>query len=339
MRWDLHTNDSIDDADLMGDWYTLFNKCEGELLLNIIKRRQFKLRGIKTNLTELKNLLVPFVHLKEYKDKEKELQESIKKYDSDIQANKQKKFKRDVLDYKNSTVYKWQVSLDDQQDELEDLSMDESSEEPILTRPLGMLGFTTRRMEVTSNPPYSQERPAPSNRQPGRRDVRRDDYQAPLDYRTPTNNRYNIPTYNRFSPLRRYEQRSPHSLYRREFGEERGFPRAAHRDRPPGRWRPCIPYRNSGWRGQNGNRGRAPGENHQNMREEEAPNADQQHTPWNQERLLPRKKHGTHTQEPRKRKQTRGRRGGKKKKKKARILGQGIFNLSNTIFPRRIRST
>lgn len=79
LRWDVNPNDAIDNTDLMKDWYSLFNKCEGELLRNIIKRKQFKMRGIESNITEIKNLLLPFVHLKEYKDKEKELQESITK--------------------------------------------------------------------------------------------------------------------------------------------------------------------------------------------------------------------------------------------------------------------
>ncbi|XP_073448907.1 mitochondrial glycine transporter isoform X1 [Aquarana catesbeiana] len=34
-------------------------------------------------------------------------------------------------------------------------------------------------------------------------------------------------------------------------GERRGFPRVTYQDKPPGRWRPRIPYRNQGWRGQN----------------------------------------------------------------------------------------
>lgn len=55
-------------------------------------------------------------------------------------------------------------------------------------------------------------------------------------------------------------------------------------------------------------------------------------TSWSQERVSPRKKHGTHIQEYRKRKQARGRRGGKKKKKASKLLGQGIFNLSNVQF-------
>lgn len=65
--------------------------------------------------------------------------------------------------------------------------------------------------------------------------------------------RYNVPTYNRFSPLR--NQQGPYSLYRRNFREERDFPRERQRDRPPGRWKACVPYRTHGWRGWNGNRG------------------------------------------------------------------------------------
>lgn len=38
--------------------------------------------------------------------------ENQQKYDVEIQVKKQKKFKRDVLDYTNKMVYKWQVEME-----------------------------------------------------------------------------------------------------------------------------------------------------------------------------------------------------------------------------------
>lgn len=93
----------------MEKWYSFFNKCENDLLQNIDERRQYKLRGIETNITELKSSLLPFSNQSEYKEKDTQLQEIIKKYDIEVQAKKQKKFKRDILDYMNKKVYKWQV--------------------------------------------------------------------------------------------------------------------------------------------------------------------------------------------------------------------------------------
>lgn len=91
LRWDVHPNDNVDDSELMDEWYSFFNKCEGEVLQNIVKRRQFKLRRIEANITEIKSMLLPFVNQREYKEKEQELQEIIKKYDGEVQVKKQKK--------------------------------------------------------------------------------------------------------------------------------------------------------------------------------------------------------------------------------------------------------
>lgn len=74
---------------------------------------------------------MPFVNQKEYKDKERELQKFIKKYDIEIHPKKQKKFKRVALDYKNKTFYKWQAEIEELIEELDDTSMDESPSEEI----------------------------------------------------------------------------------------------------------------------------------------------------------------------------------------------------------------
>lgn len=69
----------MDDATLVKEWYSFFSKCENELLQNIVKRRQLKLRGVESSINEIKNLLLPYSNQNDYKAKEKELQEIIKK--------------------------------------------------------------------------------------------------------------------------------------------------------------------------------------------------------------------------------------------------------------------
>lgn len=231
------------------------------------------MRMIETSITEIKNSLLPFVHLKEYKDKEKELQESIKKYDTTIQAKKQKKFKRDVMDYKNSNVYKWQIHGDSQDEQPDDPSMEEESEEPILLPPLGMMGGTPRRVD---NIPYSPTRLITPNIISERRDNRRDDYRGPPNYRTPSNNRYNIPVRNRYSPLRD-DYRGQHPGYRRGYEGGRDFPRVTYQDKPPGKWRPHIPYRNPGWRGRNAYGGPRPRDRYWSPRRTEGLNTYQRY--------------------------------------------------------------
>lgn len=94
LRWDLNPNDNLNDVTLMEEWYSFFSKCEKELLGKIVRRRQFKLRGIEDTINEIKSLLLPYSNQNEYKTKERELQDIIKKYDAEIQAKKQKKVQK-----------------------------------------------------------------------------------------------------------------------------------------------------------------------------------------------------------------------------------------------------
>lgn len=128
LRWDIHPNDHLNEPPLTEKWYQFFNKCKSDLLQTIIKRRKFKLQGVETHIVELQNSLLPFLSKPDYKDKETQLQESIKKYETEIQTKKQKKFKRDVLDYKNNKVYKWQAE-EECPLELDEVSLEDSSSE------------------------------------------------------------------------------------------------------------------------------------------------------------------------------------------------------------------
>lgn len=56
-----------------------------------------------------------------------------------------KKFKGDVLDYRNMKVYKWQSSLGDHKDELDDTLMDETPEEAIRAWILGLVDSTPQQ--------------------------------------------------------------------------------------------------------------------------------------------------------------------------------------------------
>lgn len=232
-------------------------------------------------------------------------------------------------------MYKWQSLLGDHNDELDDTIMDETPEEAIGARMLGLVDNNPQPSPPVNPNVRNSGRPRPPNRIPDRPDYRRVSYQEPPEYRTLNNMRYNVPIYNRFSPLR--NQQGPYSPYRRDFREERDFPRERQRDRPPGRWKACALYRVHGWRGQNGNRWhseRRPTENWGR------PNPNHELGIWREDKpqLWPGlqsrkglKRHRRNTKEPGKKKQTRGCRGGRKKKKKS-ALGKGIYNLSNATF-------
>lgn len=128
----MNPNDGLNDATLIEDCYAFFSKCEKELLSNIVKRRQLKLRGIEANISEIKTLLQPYSNQSDYKIKERELQEIIKKYDLEIQAKKQKKFKREVLDYTNRKVYKWQMDIEGADEDPDEISLDDNPSDEVI---------------------------------------------------------------------------------------------------------------------------------------------------------------------------------------------------------------
>lgn len=246
LRWDLNPNDNLNDVTLMEEWFSFFSKCEKELLGNIIKRRQLKMRTIEVNINEIRTLLLPFNSQSDYKVKERELQEHIKKYDANIQAKKQKKYKRDVLDYTNKKVYKWQIELGETSVDSDELSLDDQFSDEIIeedTQPLN----TPRRTRFENTTPSRREAiprtPNSPSRYPGNR---RDDYYG----RPPMSPRYNVPTRNRYSPLGYGRQRTPwDSRNRREYPEERDFQQGRPRERPPERWNARVQYHPPSWRG------------------------------------------------------------------------------------------
>lgn len=134
---------------------------------------------MEASIIEIKNLLLPCINHNDYKDKEKELQEFIKKYDAEIQIKKQKQCKRDVMDYKNMNVYKWQLALEDPNEELDDTLMDDSSGEASGENRVGILATTPQQVGPTNHGMWNREQPRPSNWSEDRPVRRRVSYQEP----------------------------------------------------------------------------------------------------------------------------------------------------------------
>lgn len=127
-------------------------------------------------------------------------------------------------------VYKWQLALADPIEDLDDTLMDDSPEGSIGAIMLGPIVNTPQQPGRTNLAPRKHQRSGPLNWYPYRPEPRRVNYQEPLEYRTPNTQKYNIPINNRFSPLRRGNQYYTYPQYRREFREERDFPRGGPRD-------------------------------------------------------------------------------------------------------------
>lgn len=221
------------------------------MLGNIVKRRQLKLRGIEANINEIKSLLQPYSNQNDYKIKERELQDIIKKYDLEIQAKKQKKFKRDVLDYTNRRVYKWQIENEVIDADHDEISLDDNPSED--NAEMGVPNQNTLRQTRFEHLPTVRnvEAPRTPNYARGRAGNRRENHYEPHYGRSPVTPPYNVPMYNRFSPIReeRHYTSQWSSGYRRDNGRERDFFQGRPRDRPPGRWNAKVQYRRPGWRG------------------------------------------------------------------------------------------
>lgn len=144
------------------------------------------MKGVEASIAEIKNQLAPFANQAEYKHKERELQELIKKYDTEIQAKKQKKYKRDVLDYHNMKVYKWQTTIIHPGDGLEDdLLLDVSPDTSIDMEQETLINNTPQQMMSTNiKYPYRQQQGTPYRHQ-ARPDTRRVNYQEQTTSRTP----------------------------------------------------------------------------------------------------------------------------------------------------------
>lgn len=218
LRWTISPNGAVNDKGLMEDWYRFFNESETALLGKIVVRRWHKLKNIETEILQIRDQLIPFLESREYKDKEKNLQEAVTKYDKEIQQKKQKKFRRDVLDYKNQQVYKWQIEENYMEDDHNISMIDKSRESSVIeetttwqeTRPTGIRTPRERPEEIPT-PGIRREGYSPECRY--YRQQARDG--GRLQQRNNVPNTQRTPRYrNRYSPLRNEHQHTPRSRRR-----------------------------------------------------------------------------------------------------------------------------
>lgn len=245
LRWDISPNDAVNDKGLMEDWYKFFNDSENALLGKIVIRRRHKLKNIETEILQIRDQLVPFLESREYKEKENKLQEAMTKYDKEIQLKKQKKFRRDVLDYKNQQVYKWQIDENYMEDNHNISMIDESRESSVIedTTPWQEIRPTEIRTPRTRPEELPNIRMRREGTSPERRYYRDQagDENRPQQWNNPSSilrtPRYN----NRYSPLRNEQHYTPYE----EPSHRRGFFPREYRGRPPVFRNRRSPYRDT----------------------------------------------------------------------------------------------
>ena len=113
LRWDVPINDGLTDKESTDEWFQFFNDKGLELLALLIKRKQRKIRTVDRNVTELKTNLEGSKELPEFIALSKQLQRDMEQKDKETVARKKRKYQRDMKDYEDDLVFKWQNKLEE----------------------------------------------------------------------------------------------------------------------------------------------------------------------------------------------------------------------------------
>lgn len=90
------------DQESIEEWFKFFNEKGLELLRFLLKRKQRKLRKIDQTIEEIKG---------EFTTLTAQLNKALMKKDKEVQNRKSKKYTRDINDFRNDPVFKWQRQL------------------------------------------------------------------------------------------------------------------------------------------------------------------------------------------------------------------------------------
>lgn len=105
LRWDVHPPQGEPEVD---SWYKYFNEAGVNLLGILITKKCNKLSMLDNEIKELKDKLLTHKNSPEYTALSSNLQKHLEKEDKEQRSKKQKKYSRDVGDYKTSNVFGWQ---------------------------------------------------------------------------------------------------------------------------------------------------------------------------------------------------------------------------------------
>lgn len=109
LRWDVAPEYQGDDNIEDDEWAEFFVKCGLDLIKFIIKRKQKKLQEIQGKIEELREKLEPNKNDEEYKLTSENIQLTLEKKEQEIIKRKNGKYRRDMGDFKNGRIFKWQI--------------------------------------------------------------------------------------------------------------------------------------------------------------------------------------------------------------------------------------
>lgn len=106
---DVAPNDGMTYPTLQEEWYKFFKNSEKRMLNLILDRRRAKLTQLNHAIQVTKGILDPHKDTKEYIERMNHIKEFMDKVDKETQNKKLKKYQRDINDYQQNMVYKWQA--------------------------------------------------------------------------------------------------------------------------------------------------------------------------------------------------------------------------------------
>ncbi|XP_069611822.1 uncharacterized protein [Ranitomeya imitator] len=99
------------DNDLLKErWIKAANTCSFEFLNIIIENNVTMLKNIETEIDSLQRTLQQDLKADSFQEMISKLDKDIEKWEGAISQNKQKKYERDVTDFENNKVFKWQTT-------------------------------------------------------------------------------------------------------------------------------------------------------------------------------------------------------------------------------------
>lgn len=105
LRWDVHPPQGEPDVE---SWYKYFNEAGINLLGVLISKKRHKLTLLDGEIKEIKDKLLTHKNSSEYSVLSSNLQKHLEKEDKEQRNKKQKKYSRDVGDYRTGNVFGWQ---------------------------------------------------------------------------------------------------------------------------------------------------------------------------------------------------------------------------------------
>lgn len=107
LRWTIHPQQGDPDTE---SWFHYFNEAGISLLGFLIDRKRTRRTIIDKEIKEIREKLLPHKSSMEYNNLSTNLKNHLEKEEREQKTKKQKKYSRDLSDYKNGNVFSWQTN-------------------------------------------------------------------------------------------------------------------------------------------------------------------------------------------------------------------------------------